>query len=94
MHSRVTGNAAKFPVLWPHLNKAKGNMHLFEQLKEIPMCDPGSGSVWRVRYNPKTSDPSHIAALVCDFSQQIIINSTLGEATVTCVVRGKPAFDW
>ena len=75
-------------------NEAKGNMHLFEQLKEIPMCDPGSGSVWRVRYNPKTSDPSHIAALVCDFSQQIIINSTLGEATVTCVVRGKPAFDW
>lgn len=75
-------------------NEAKGNMHLLEQLKEIPNCNPGSGSVWRVRYNPKTSDPSHIAALVCDFSKQIIINSTVGEATVTCVVRGKPAFNW
>ena len=75
-------------------NEAKGNMHLFEQLKEIPNCNPGSESVWRVRYNPKTSDPSHIAALVCDFSKQIIINSTVGETTVTCIVRGKPAFNW
>ena len=43
-------------------NEAKGNMRLFEQLKEIPNCVPGSGPVWRVRYNPKPSDPSHIAA--------------------------------
>jgi hypothetical protein len=75
-------------------NERDGNSGLFAQIKELPQCRPGKGSIWRVRFDPETSDPSHIAAIVCDFSKQIIINRALGKSTVTCVVRGKPAITY
>ena len=69
---------------------------LLEQAKELPVCIPGSGSIWRVRYDPEITDPSHLAALFCDFSKQILISDTniYGESNVTCVVRSKPEFSY
>jgi hypothetical protein len=53
----------------------------------LEQCQPGKGAVWRVRYDPNLSDPSHLAALFCDFSQQILISEFRDNHTVTCVVR-------
>jgi hypothetical protein len=60
---------------------------LLDQLEGLEQCQPGKGAVWRVRYDPNLSDPSHLAALFCDFSQQILISEFRDNHTVTCVVR-------
>lgn len=65
---------------------------LFDQLKDLDQCKPGKGAVWRVRYDPKRSDASHLAAMICDFSRQILIHEANGSHTVTCVVRDAPRF--
>lgn len=72
----------------------KGNLGLFDQLKGLEQCQPGKGAIWRVSYDPNLSDPSHLAALFCDFSQQILINEFRDNHTVTCVVRDKPRFNY
>ena len=75
-------------------DESRSHGGLFEQLKDLDQCKPGKGLVWRVRFDPKRSDPSHIAALVCDFSKQILIHEAQGQHTVTCVVRDAPQFSY
>ena len=67
---------------------------MIKQIKELPQCEPGTDNIWRVRFDPNRSDPSHIAAMVCDFSKQILIHEAQGEHTVTCVVRDAPLFGY
>ena len=75
-------------------DEIKGIPHLLDQVKGIDDCRPGKGGIWRIRYDPEFSDPAHIAALVCDFSNQILINEAQGQHTVTCVVRDAPLFSY
>ena len=53
-------------------DESRSHGGLFEQLKDLDQCRPGMGLVWRVRFDPNRSDPTHIAALVCDFSKNVI----------------------
>ena len=75
-------------------DESRSHGGLFEQLKDLDQCKPGMGLVWRMRFDPNRSDPSHIAALVCDFSKQIFIHEAQGQHTVTCVVRDAPLFSY
>ena len=68
-------------------DEGKNVTGLLDQLEGLEQCQPGNGAVWRVRYDPNLSDPSHLAALFCDFSQQILISEFRDNHTVTCVVR-------
>jgi len=75
-------------------DEIKGIPDLLSQIKEIELCRPGRGAIWRIRFDPKLSDPSHLAAMMCDFSQQILIHEAQGKHTVTCVVRDAPLFSY
>ena len=68
-------------------DEGKNIRGLLDQVEGLEQCQPGKGAVWRVRYDPNLSEPSHLAALFCDFSQQILITEFRDNHKVTCVVR-------
>lgn len=69
-----------------------GQSGILYQIEAIPECDYGKGAIWRINYRKLTNDPTHLAALYCDFSKQILMSEKLhneGYGVVTCVVRNK-----
>ena len=87
----IQGHAFRFCAM-TH-DEVSGVANMDSQIEKIPACDYGKGAVWRIYYRKLVSEPTHVAALYCDFSKQILIADKLyddGTGVVTCLVRNIP----
>ena len=94
MYGTAQASTPSFQFCGITYDEVGGIYHALQQIKELPReaCGFGTGAIYRIRYDNQRSDPSHLAALFCDFSKQILFNSTQGNFTVTCVIREEPPF--
>ena len=87
----IQGHAFRFCAITQDKNWGVASMD--SQIEKIPACDYGKGAVWRIYYRKLVSEPTHEAALYCDFSKQILIADKLhddGTGVVTFLVRNIP----